>query len=103
MIEQENYDVTMDQVLSFSRESFSRLLKVLEPQVIIDNWCFITRVQDYFLFTDTKSTMLMFIELQGLVSTELITHHGEMSAVSAPAEIVKLENFLSSVPQVLDI
>jgi hypothetical protein len=33
MIEREGYAVSMDQVLNFSRESFGRLLAVLEPQV----------------------------------------------------------------------
>ena len=33
MINEEGYAVTMEQVLEFSRESFGRLLAVLEPQV----------------------------------------------------------------------
>ena len=33
MIAREGYGVNMDQVLNFSRESFGRLLAVLEPQV----------------------------------------------------------------------
>jgi len=35
MIEDEGYSVTMDQVLQFSRESFGRLLSVLEPQGLV--------------------------------------------------------------------
>ena len=35
MINDEDYDVTMEQVLTFSRESFGRLLAILEPEVFI--------------------------------------------------------------------
>ena len=35
MIKNEEHNVTMEQVLTFSRESFGRLLAVLEPQVTL--------------------------------------------------------------------
>ena len=34
MIEREGYNVSMAEVLDFSRESFGRLLAELEPQVV---------------------------------------------------------------------
>ena len=59
MIETEGYSVTMDQVLEFSRESFGRLLGVLEPQVILG----------------TRSSLIFICKYLGIGSNRALPKH----------------------------
>lgn len=84
MIEREGYAVSMEQVLNFSRESFGRLLAVLEPQV---HYHFL--VECYFISE----------YLQGLVPSDIARLNKPQDA-DVPKEVLKLVNFLQTQPQV---
>ena len=87
MIKNEEYDVTMEQVLAFSRQSFGRLLAVFEPQVS----CI------FFSQFITKAF------LQGLVQTSLCSPLRDPAAPDLPRELCKLVKFLKAQPQVRNV
>ena len=84
MINEEGYAVSMEQVLEFSRESFGRLLAVLEPQV--------SKQFPQFVF---KRNIL-----KGLVPTSLYPSISSKETADLPREVTKLITFLKAQPQV---